>query len=543
MILPRDRQDPLIGTLPAAPNNTGSPALAGQPPPITGQGPTTPVPRTQGAPALASASPPGGTAQVGGAPLSSNQPEIPQGGAGAISQQGAGPDLDLVKDRGTPDEFWSNMLMEMGSKNALNTLGQAAYGSSFNTGQLADADPEEARRMGARVNASMSLNTQEQQDALVNDMIYRPMLATMVAENRQGVTDIPTTVERTAEMITQVEGAETEDELRANTERAMEMVEEELGEDEEIEDRDNVFQRAWGRVKEFWQRGLDDPNTPDDESQETYYVDPKTGKEVEEGTPGAEERTRDVQVTKFMGGMTRQELGMFVFQWGALMMANSEQGFGGAMGMASLGALEGHQQRQTTALASNLEERQVAAQETTAAAAMLKAEQGTPPKLTAVEDGFIYHDGDNWRYATTTETDEDGNTREVRVKPPPSSADRPYAAQAMADQLSATGFFTEEEVALLAAGQPGRGQIADAAMDAWERRLAKDIYPDGMRLSDWREKPEAERNRMRREFIDNYVEQYMSVALSGRSQGGGALTGGGGADAGRDAVDQYDTDE
>jgi hypothetical protein len=90
------------------------------------------------------------------------------------------------------------------------------------------------------------------------------------------------------------------------------------------EDKKNFIGRMVSKGKEFWERGKDDP-----------------------ATKAREDKTE--QVTSFMGGMTRQELGMFVFQWGGMMMANSDKGLGAAAGEAGLGALAGHQGRQTAA--------------------------------------------------------------------------------------------------------------------------------------------------------------------------------------------------
>lgn len=109
--------------------------------------------------------------------------------------------------------------------------------------------------------------------------------------------------------------------------------------------KDNLWQRFRGWGKRKWDKGKDDPLTPEREDQTE-------------------------EVTKFMGGMTRQELSMFLFEWGGLMMANADEGFGGAMGAAGLGAMKGHQGRQALALEQEgaahdraLAERETAAKE------------------------------------------------------------------------------------------------------------------------------------------------------------------------------------
>ena len=130
-------------------------------------------------------------------------------------------------------------------------------------------------------------------------------------------------------------------------------------------DIDGKKDNTWKRFKGWWKKGApggDDPTTPD----------------VDEGDP-------DYEVTKFMGGMTRQELGMFVFQWGSQMMANADKGFGGAMGAAGEGAMAGHQARTAAdqALKSGAAQQQIEnklaqqaadAQTETAAAATTRAE-------------------------------------------------------------------------------------------------------------------------------------------------------------------------
>lgn len=102
-------------------------------------------------------------------------------------------------------------------------------------------------------------------------------------------------------------------------------------------DLDGKKDGMWKRFKRWWNIGVkDDPTTID----------------VDEGDPNTE-------ITKFMGGMTRQELSMFLFEWGGLMMANADQGFGGAMGAAGLGAMQGHQARQDRKTSQMLQEQEM----------------------------------------------------------------------------------------------------------------------------------------------------------------------------------------
>ena len=383
----RDEQDPLVGALPGATaNTTGSPALAGQPPSITGaRGAMPEMPRTSSAgggmpppgPALAPAPAPQGTADVGGAPLSIDGATEQAAGAG-----GQFDNFDLVKDRGTPDVYWQETLNKIGSQNALSMMGDAANAASHRTGEQAMMDPEVVRRDGVRVNEAMGMgNDPELQDNNIEGLVYSPMSQLLRQERDTGTIDSDEADFRMMTTMAQVEGPETEDELReifvsatrrmsdeqvepaepvmeqAEAEEPMEEVEafeteepavvpEQVGEgvtDDTATEIPEEKEGLWSRFKTWWRKGTED---------ETIYVDPETGEQVAAGTPGAEERTiaaEDVEVTKFMGGMTRQELGMFVFQWGALMMANAEEGFGGALGAASLGAMQGHQARQAQA--------------------------------------------------------------------------------------------------------------------------------------------------------------------------------------------------
>lgn len=200
-------KDPLMGALPQQ-TDPRSPALTGQPETITGQPPAleSQMPRTQSS---ALASPPVGNAEVGGAPLSSNGANERQGGAGADPMS----NLDLVKDRGTPEEYWNKNISTLGSKDSLRLLGDAAMGSSGRTGKLANEDPEEVRRMGTRMNEAMGINDPESQDAVVESMVYTPMQKNIIYEVQKGVMEEDEGVMRMAMAIANVRGAENEDEL------------------------------------------------------------------------------------------------------------------------------------------------------------------------------------------------------------------------------------------------------------------------------------------------------------------------------------------
>ena len=317
-------RDPLKGALPVSPN-TASPALTGAPPSITGGvGDSMIPPMNSGGPALAPAPSPGG-AQVAGEPLSSSTANEPQGGVGA--------DFDLVKDRGTPEEFHMKNVQEAGSDKATKLAFDIIGGRNNNRIGVLD---EEIRRQGARMNAALGMETPEKAKAVVNDMVFKPMLATMKAEVKSEVITEGEAVDRYTKIKVGTEGAQDIDTLKKVSAEAHNDV---TG--EKIKPKDVEKQSWWDGVKKWWDKGKNDPNE---------------------------------QVTGFMGGMNRNELGMFVFQWGAMMMAGSSEGFGAAMGGASLGAMQGHQGRKAEAAGAALEERKVAAQEQTADAATMTAE-------------------------------------------------------------------------------------------------------------------------------------------------------------------------
>ena len=556
------REDPLIGTLPQN-NMSGSPALAGQPPAIAGQGstPMVPTPEMQGGPALAPASPESGSADIG-APLPSDAPE---------QQAGAGANLDLVKDRGTPSEYWATNIKTLGSAKTMDLMASAANAASGKTGKQATMDPEEVRRAGVQANEVFGVgNTKEQQDTTVEKLIYKPMTLQIQNEVATGITDEDEGVFRIAQTMAQVQGVESDEEaaqLLVNARGRMEETEEaesvigqeeEAAAEEEVEenepedgtaeatakaaevdgaemdrliagkaqvdyetersrqeatkdyDGDGKKDNLWGRFKNWVKKGKDDPTTSVDESKQTVIG--KDGKPVLE----------DVEVTKFMGGMTRQELGMFVFQWGALMMSNADQGFGGAMGAAGQGALAGHQQRGAAEEASALAGEEMSLKQQEQQIRQQQADASTQTAaMSGLAQGFTSPDDGYWKVpvynAETGETTWE-TARDSAGKPQkgaPNSADRPFAAQQFQKQLEASGFFSDQEIAMLIAKQPGSGQIRSDGLDAWERRISSGDYPAGMRKSDWVAASDAQREKLRAKFIDSYVGEYMKAFEKG----------------------------
>jgi len=157
---------------------------------------------------LAPASPGSGSANIG-APLSNAAPDQ-QAGAGANSQN----KMDLVQDRGTPTEYWSKNIKELGSMKSLDMIGRAANAASHRTGSQKDMDPEEVRRIGVKMNEALGIgNTRKEQDKAVEGIVYQPMMKQLRDEVKTGIADEDTATMRMAMTIAQVQGAETEDDL------------------------------------------------------------------------------------------------------------------------------------------------------------------------------------------------------------------------------------------------------------------------------------------------------------------------------------------
>jgi len=306
-----------MGALPET-EDPRSPALPAQTPALAGGAKTFPVPTTSAPGSALSAPSPGGSAKGASAPLSqAGQPES-QGGAGNSQAK----DPDLIRDRGTPEEYWAGNVKELGSAKSAELMAQAIEGSA-RTGKMGEVSEEDYRRSGVRTNEALNIGTEEQQNEAIEGLVYKPYVTQTKAEIDKGIIEQEDGVVRVAQTMANVEGADNEDELREIVVTAKRRA---TGNDKAKLDTEGEDRNLWGRMKNWWQLGKDDPTTEAREDE-------------------------TVEVTRFMGGMTRQQLGMFVFQWGALMMANADKGFGAAMGNANLGAMAGHQQRGVDAAA------------------------------------------------------------------------------------------------------------------------------------------------------------------------------------------------
>jgi hypothetical protein len=502
-------KDPLAGALPEQ-TNTASQPLTGLPSSMTGGVGTGMIPPQQssGQSALAPVPSPGGNASVEGAPLSQNGANEPQGGAGA--------NLNLVEPRDKPMPYWEGMMKKTGSKKDMELMSDSLNGSSGQTGKFAEGDPEDIRRAGSNLNQSMGINTAKDEATVREDLIVKPMVNAIVGEVDQQVIDLDEGGARIVGTIINSSEAGTIDEAAIND--ASKRAADELG--LKGAEKKGFIGRTTTRMKKWWELGKDDPNT----------------KEREDET---------VEVTRFMGGMSRQELGMFVFQWGGLLMANADKGFGAAAGLAGGGAMAGHQGRAVMAEESALKQEELGmrkeelglkgqaadSQARVAASSALGKAYTDPdtgnymiPEWSEKEKKYIFKEGKK----------EDGSPQ----KGPLDSANRPYATAQLQTQLESTGFYTPQEIAILIAKQPGPGVIRANALDSWERRMRDKIYPDGMNSSDWRDLSEGERDKFRTKFAESYVAEYMKAY----DKEGGALPPIGSSDTdGKDAVDEYDT--
>ena len=203
------KQDELIKAMPTQ-TNTASPALTGAPPSVTGGVGTGTIPPMQsGGPALASAPLPGGNAQVEGAPLSQDGANERQGGAGANL------DLDLVRDRGTPMEYWNSSMEKLGSKKAMQFMGRALNAASGKTGEFAKMDPEEVRRAGNQLNEAMGIKGKADQDELIEQAIVSPFANLTRKEINNGTISDEDGATRMMQMMMNVQGVESEADIEA----------------------------------------------------------------------------------------------------------------------------------------------------------------------------------------------------------------------------------------------------------------------------------------------------------------------------------------
>lgn len=237
-------------------SHTGSPALAGQGPSVTGvPDPTVVTPSTSSTAPL----PPGGNATGASAPLSQTGANESRGG-GEVDPNAEALFAQVQQDGGTPMEAMSNRMYERGSDQVMTDVQDSYEAVNVDSGQFSQ-DRETALAEGERFNKAIGLDNGEVQRGARAD------IANMFGDMTQREVD------------------------------------------------NEIISRK-------------------------------------------EKKKKDEQFTKFLGGMSRQEFGMFLFDWGARMMANADRGAGVAAGMASGGAMQGHLARRQQA-----EDREVEAAE------------------------------------------------------------------------------------------------------------------------------------------------------------------------------------
>jgi hypothetical protein len=132
-------------------NTTGSPALAGQPETITGQGTTISAPVTS-----SPASPSGGIASVESAPLSQDRTNESRVGAGDPRSN-----VDLVKHRGKPNEYMQRLILYAGPD---QTLAQSEVSQKKSKTAMA-SDPEMTRLQAGRLGDATGITNDKQGEA------------------------------------------------------------------------------------------------------------------------------------------------------------------------------------------------------------------------------------------------------------------------------------------------------------------------------------------------------------------------------------------
>lgn len=227
--------------------------------------------------------------------------------------------------------------------------------------------------------------------------------------------------------------------------------------------------------------------------------------------------------------ISREEMPLFLIDFGMrAMMAGETMGDLGALGAAGSGAMgalqgrrkeaydrqvaEGQRRREDHKTSHDITMDRIEAEQKERELDIKEREK--PPTLTETLNGFVYWDqtlndgAGGWAEATV---------KGKKIEPPLSSVNRPFAPAALAEQLKQSGFFSDQDVAILAAKQPGRGQIKKDAMDAWERRMDDKTYPTNpatgrsFTSTEWKSVPDVEKEKYRSEYTERYVNEYLSV--------------------------------
>jgi len=283
-------------------------------------------------------------------------------------------------------------------------------------------------------------------------------------------------------------------------------------------DGDGTKDNVWGRLKGWWKKGKDDPSTDVDESVETYQDADGNWQE------------RPVQVTGFMGGMTRQELATFVFQWGASMMVNADKGLGGAFGQSALdaeGAHRGRQMQQAETEKSDAQQKiqnQLDKQKADAMTTSAEASAADKANIQWTKDGAvsIVPDGQGgWKAEPLT--DAEGNQQQPGLTP--GSKQGQFRDQWMYDQMIAAG-YTERQAVDFINGAPTESEVKLTVQRIW---LA---YDDRQKLRS----PISKEVKNKSEFTDDEYKAWLEEQIGAWSAGGALPPT---TNPGKDAVDEY----
>lgn len=271
------------------------------------------------------ASPSGGNATI---------PRTPVGNGANESQGGAGNSLDLVKDRGTPIEYMQNNVNNLGSDRALELAQGSARKAKRQATGVSNPSNQAQGQAQAGVGGSGSGVLGSQENTLINPPVELngepPQSKRQIKRNIQQIDNIA----------------------------------EDLG---MTDDKQGEANRA---------------------SMENMFGDTYANAVSQEQTAGKiTEKEAMIKNKKYQGvfkGMTRHEFSLFLWDWGASMMANGGEGLA-SVGMAGSDAMGAHRARikedQESALAatelkrtSGLEERAQVADTSRAESARINAE-------------------------------------------------------------------------------------------------------------------------------------------------------------------------
>jgi hypothetical protein len=208
-----------------------------------------------------------------------------------------------------------------------------------------------------------------------------------------------------------------------------------------------------------------------------------------------------------------EDFGLFMMDFGLRMMAASGAGeaLGTSMGMAGQGALAGVQERQRYDEGQTMEMEKMAGNEAWRQTQLSM----TPPQTLETAEGI-----GQWNPNTQGYDPVPSLTDPSKPALPYSSYNRPYSKEVLANQLRASGVYSEADIARVQAGDLTTEGARAMAVKAWNSALGSEEWAliGVARASDWRGMPQAQKDQLRERFIND------QVALMRGSGGGGALT-------------------